>query len=173
MNSQKIMCLKVEKVTWLQSLNYLAMPLRKLPEAFRLTAEKSWYLHLFNTAEYMNYVNPAPDISHYDVDQMHESERKVFLSCYETAAKNEIFDNRRVLERYCQADVTVLREACQSFRRLFLQIRNVEVFLESMTIASACNKVFRKKFFQPKRIGIIPARGYMDNRKESKKAIAF
>jgi hypothetical protein len=34
MNGQKIMCLKVKNVTWLDSLTYLAMPLRKFPEAF-------------------------------------------------------------------------------------------------------------------------------------------
>jgi hypothetical protein len=39
-NGQKIMCLNVENITWLDSLNYLAMPLRKLPEAFSLTARK-------------------------------------------------------------------------------------------------------------------------------------
>ena len=32
----------------------------------------------FNTAENMNYVGPAPDVSYYDVDQMLESERKEF-----------------------------------------------------------------------------------------------
>jgi hypothetical protein len=89
---------------------------------------------------------------------MHKSERKVFLSWYETFAKKEVFDKRRVLESNCQADMTVLREACRTFRKHFLQIGNVEAFLEIMTIASACNKVFRKKFFQPDRIGLIPVR---------------
>jgi len=53
-------------------------------------------------------------------------------------------DKRRVLESYGQAHVTVLRETCRTFRKHFLQIGNVEVFLESMTITSACKKVFRK-----------------------------
>jgi hypothetical protein len=70
MNGQKIMCLKVDNVTWLDSLNYLAMPLRKMPEAFGLTAQKTWYPHLFNTIENMNYVGPAPDVSCYGMDQM-------------------------------------------------------------------------------------------------------
>jgi hypothetical protein len=145
MKAQKIMCLKVENVTWLDSLNYLAMPLRKLPEEFGLTSAKSWYPHLFNTAENMDFVGPASDVSYYDVDEMHEAERKEFLSWYETTTKNEVFDNRRVLQLHCQADVTVLREACLTFRRHFLQIGNVDAFLESMTIESACKKVFRKK----------------------------
>jgi hypothetical protein len=102
------MCLKAEKVTWLDSLNYLAMPLRKLPEVFGLTAEKSWYLQVFNTTENINYLGPASDVSYYDIDQMRESERKEFLSWYEINVKNEVFDNRCVIERYCQADVKVL-----------------------------------------------------------------
>jgi hypothetical protein len=42
-----------------------------------------------------------------------------------------------------------------------------------MTIASACNKVFRKNFLQPDRTVIIPAGGYTGNRKQSKKAVAW
>ena len=41
MNGQKIVCLKVENVTWLDSLNYMPMALRKLPEPSGLSAEKS------------------------------------------------------------------------------------------------------------------------------------
>ena len=60
MNGQKIICLKVQNVTWLDSLNYKAMPLKKLPEEFGRKAQKSWYPHLFNTTANMNYVGPAP-----------------------------------------------------------------------------------------------------------------
>jgi hypothetical protein len=42
-----------------------------------------------------------------------------------------------------------------------------------MTVASACNKVFRKKFLWSDRIGLIPVGGSTDNRKQSKKAIAW
>ena len=94
----------------------------------------------------MNYVGPAPDVSYYNIDQMYESERKEFLSWYETVVKKDEFDNRRVLESYCQADMTELRKAYRTFRKHFLQIGNKEGFLENMTIASACNKVFRKNF---------------------------
>jgi hypothetical protein len=111
----------------------MAMPLGKLPESFSVTGVKSLYPHLFNTAENMNYVGPAPDISYYDVNYMHDSKRKKFLLWYETIAKKEVFDNKRVLKRYCQADVTVLRDACRTFGGHFLQIGNVDVFFESIT----------------------------------------
>ena len=65
-----------------------------------------------------------------------------------------------MLEFYCQADITVLRKACQVFRREFIQIVNIEIFLESITIASACNKVSRKRFLKTDTIGLIPIGGY-------------
>ena len=77
-----------------------------------------------------------------------------------TAARNQLFDNRRVLEKYCQDDVTVLRQSCRVFRREFMHIGNTEVFLESITIASACNKLLRKCFLQPDNTGLIPTGGY-------------
>jgi len=38
MNVQMILCLKVENLTSLDSLNYTIMPVRKKPKAFDLTA---------------------------------------------------------------------------------------------------------------------------------------
>jgi hypothetical protein len=103
---------------------------------------------------------------------MSECERRDFLACYE-GQKTEVFNNRHVLEFYCQDDVTVLRQACQVFRREFLQIGNIEVFQESITIASACNKVLRKRFLKPYTICSIPAGGYTGDVKYSKKAIMW
>jgi len=77
------------------------------------------------------------------------------LSWYDEQ-KDKMFDNRRVLEQNCQDDVTVLRQACQIFRRDFMEIGNIEVFVEALKIASACNKVLRKKFLKPETIGLIP-----------------
>ena len=87
--------------------------------------------------------------------------------------KVKVFDNRRVLEQYCQDDVTVLRQACRVFRREFLEIGNIEGFLEALTIASACNKVLRKKFLKPETIGLIPPGGYSANRTYSKEALMW
>jgi hypothetical protein len=69
-----------------------------------------------------------PDICFYGADAMRDGERWEFLQWYD-CQKSEIFDNRRVLEDYCQADVTVLRQACEDFRRGFIEIGNIEVFI--------------------------------------------
>jgi hypothetical protein len=111
---------------FLDSISNLPLPLRKLPEAFGLPSSKSWYTHYFNTRENLDYIGPIPSTSYYGVSGMGESERREFLDWYE-GQKGELFDNKRVLETYCQVDVTVLWQACQIFRREFLAIGNIEV----------------------------------------------
>jgi len=41
-NGLKIMCMKMEHLVFLDCESFLPCPLRKLPEAFGLTASKSW-----------------------------------------------------------------------------------------------------------------------------------
>jgi len=76
MMGQKITCLNVENATSLESPNLLAMPLRNLSEVFGLRIEKSWYPHLFNSSEEMNYVGPAHDTPYCEINQMHTQQRK-------------------------------------------------------------------------------------------------
>jgi len=92
---------------------------------------------------------------------MSESERIDFLAWYKIQKKKfAMFDNRRVEETYCQIDVTVLRQVCRLFRREFIQIGNIDVFLEAIKTVSACNKVLGKQFLNSDTIGLIPTRGY-------------
>jgi G:T-mismatch repair DNA endonuclease (very short patch repair protein) len=99
------------------------------------------------------------------------AERAEFLEWYE-GQKSELFYNKRVLESYCQDDVTVLRGASQVFRREFLAIGYIEVFLESVTIASARNSVeipvFEARFHRTN-----SHRGYAGNVKYSKKTLMW
>jgi len=144
MNGLKIMCMNMEHVVFPDSVSFVTCAFRKLPETFCLQASKSWYPHYFNTVENLHYVRPNPDISYYGVNEIKEEERKEFLGWYESQ-RSDTFDNLRVLEWYCQVDVTVLRQACRVFRREFMQIGHIDVFVESITIASACNNVLRKQ----------------------------
>jgi hypothetical protein len=103
---------------------------------------------------------------------MSVSERMEFMTWYNDQ-KNEVFDIKLDLEKYCQDAVTVLRQACQIFRREFIEIGNIDVFLESFTIASACNKFLRKRFLKPNTIGLIPDGGYSGNNNYRKKALMW
>jgi hypothetical protein len=145
----------MEHLVFLDSVSFLPCALRKLLEAFGQQATNSWYPHYFNTEEHLDYVGPMLDISYFGVDEIGEAEREEFLAWYE-ARKSQVFHNKHVLEVYTQDDLTVLRQACRVFRREFLHIRNIEVFIVSLTIASACNKLLWRKFLKPDTIGLIP-----------------
>jgi len=100
MNGLKIMSMKMEHLVFLDSVFFLPCLLYKLPEAFGLSASKSWYPHYFNAEENLDYVGPIPDVSYYGVNEMGEEERSEFLAWYDESQKSEpIFDNRRVLEK--------------------------------------------------------------------------
>ena len=75
--------MKIQHVTFLDSISFMPMALRKLPEAFRLSATKSWYPHLFNTKANVNYVGSIPDMVQCGVAEMGESEREEFTSWYD------------------------------------------------------------------------------------------
>jgi len=98
---------------------------------------------------------------------MREDERKEFLVWYESQ-RSETFDNRQVLESYCQDDVNVLRQVYRVFIREFMQIGHIDVLVESIMIAVACNKVLRKRFLQPDTIDLIPTGRYRCSNRYSK-----
>jgi hypothetical protein len=130
------------------------------------------YPHYFNKAENLDYVGQIPDTEYYGVNEMGVSESTEFLAWYEEQ-KSVVFNNRQTLESYCQDDVTLLRQACQLFRNIFMRIANIDVFQEPVTIAAAYNKVLRKLFLKPHTIGLIPKGGYTGNINYSRKGMMW
>jgi hypothetical protein len=172
MSGQNVMCMKMEHLEFMDSICFFPFPLRKLCGAFGLTTSKSWYPHCFNTTENVDYVAQIPDTEYYGVNEMGVIERTEFLVWYEEQ-KSVVFNNRQMLESYCQGDVTVLSQECQVFRIEFMGIANIDVFQESITIASACNKVLRKTIFKPHTVCLIPTGGYTGNKNYSRKAMMW
>jgi G:T-mismatch repair DNA endonuclease (very short patch repair protein) len=52
-------------------------------------------------------------------------------------------------------------------------IANIDVFLESVTIASTCNKLLRKLFLKPDTIGLISTGGCTGNKNYNRKAMMW
>jgi hypothetical protein len=75
--------MKMQHIHVLDSVSYLPMPLRKLPEAFGLSASKSWFPHYYNTKSNLDCVGPIPGIEYFGADEMSVGERKDFLSWYD------------------------------------------------------------------------------------------
>lgn len=59
-------------------------------------------------------------------------------------------------------------KSCLKFRQIFINIGQIDPLVESMTIASACNKYYRKHHLPINQIAVIPHGGY---RKEERQSI--
>lgn len=177
MRGSKILSLKFKNITMIDSLNYFPMSLAKLPVAFDLPDDfkKGYFPHLFNMMENYEYIGELPDATFYSPDTMSVKERDKFFKWYHEQKKDNqyIFDFKKELTEYCINDVDILRRSCSIFRQYFIENCKVDPFAEAITIASACNLVFRRNFLKPETIGIIPRNGYRLTDRQSKTAIKW
>ena len=159
LNGSKIMSLEVCGLRFIDSLNFFNTSLAKLPSLFDLKElHKGFFPHLMSTEANQHYSGDVPDSRFYDPDGMKEDRRSEFFSWYR---QQRHFDFQADLEKYCVSDVDILQRSCGRFRALFLEHTGCEPFLNAITIASACNEVYRSLFLKPNEIAIIPQHGYV------------
>jgi len=64
------------------------------------------------------------------------------------------------MEAYCESDVKLLKAGCQKFRQEFEQKADFDPMEKCVTIASACNRFWRKKLVPLNTIASRPPRGW-------------
>lgn len=85
---------------------------------------------------------------------MNEKTRESFLKLYANEKQlDSTFNLQKELLEYCIDDVKVLSTCGMKFRDIFMDISAVDPFSTSLTIASACNRVFRRNFLKENTIG--------------------
>ena len=177
LNGAKIVSMELEaaEIKFRDSLNFLPMPLKALPKTFGLTElKKGYFPHFFNRKDTQHYVGPLPRVEDYGPDSMSTKERKELLVWYEELkSTNYVFDFEKEIEEYCRSDVDILRRCCLEFKKLLEESCNLDPFKHCVTIASACNRVFRQEFLEEETIGLIPAQGYQPGRKYSLMALQW
>lgn len=154
-NGSKIMKLHISNglnITFIDSLNFLPMALKKLPKALDLGNDlrKGFFPHYFNTDDNFNYHGKIPGQEFYGVEFMGKQEREEFLEWHKSNL-NTPFDFQAEILEYTRSDVSILREACMKFRDLLaeattLQNANsppVDVFAH-VTIASSAMQIIRQ-----------------------------
>ena len=148
------------------------MALSDFSKTFGLQDVKGFFPHHFNLPENQSYIGEYPDKKFYGSDYFSSKKKAEFDSWYESV-KNEVFDFQEQFLTYCWGDVKLLSEGCLAFRKILLEKTGVDPFRTTITIASLCHYIFRKKFLKPESIGIIPDNGYHPEDKASVKSLMW
>lgn len=176
---QLMISLSVGTVKIIDSYNFLPMPLSALPKALGIEELcKGHFPHLLNTKEMPTEDMEWPDAYFFQPATMKPKSYADFMNWYkdqngkvnssfiifsgpfETNTILKVFNLKSELIKYCKSDVDVLMKSCLKFRDMFIEETTVDPFENSLTIASACNRVYRKLFLKRNTIGVIPVNNY-------------
>ena len=162
--------MKDPDIRFIDSLNFLPMPLSKFPKTFGLTElAKGYFSHFFTEAN-QHYVGPIPDAKYYDPDGMKPEAREAFYKWYDTQGE-KVFNIKEELLKYCRSDVDILRRCCLNFAQTVMGLCKINPFEDCITIASLCNLIFCTMFLKKETIAIIPHVGY--RKKANQSAVAY
>ena len=136
-----------DRLVFKDSLCFLPFPLSAFPATFGLTELCKGYVpHLFNTEENQTYEGPMPDVTYYDPDGMAPKKRADFLQWHHTKVNaNYVFNLQEEMKAYCESDVKLLKAGCEAFVKDFKKEAEFNPLEKCITIASACNRYWRKK----------------------------
>ena len=165
-NGAKIMFMEIPKLSirFIDSLNFLQMPLKSFPKTFGVSElKKGYFPHYFNKECNKNFVGLIPSKKHYGYNQMKPDERLKFLKWYEErVSENYVFDFKNEILEYCRSDVDILRRGIMKLREDFIKLENIDP-LHYITIASVCMKIYRSNYMPKKTIAIVPEYAKTDN----------
>ena len=112
------------RIRFIDSLNFLQMPLKDFPKTFGLDElKKGYFPHYFNKACNKSYRGNIPAKKHYGYNQMKSDDREKFLKWYEERVnKNYISDFQKGIIEYCRSDVDIFRRSMIKFREDFIKL---------------------------------------------------
>ncbi|XP_078364222.1 uncharacterized protein LOC144648571 [Oculina patagonica] len=97
----------------------------------------------------------------YDPDGMSQKKKAEFEAWYhQQVARNHVFNLRNEMEDYCISDVKLLKAGCIAFQLEFARHGKFNPMEKCVTIASACNRYWRKMMMPKKTIAVEPPRGW-------------
>ena len=158
----KVLSFTSDRLTFKDSLCFLPFSLASFPATFGLTELcKGFFPHLFNTAEHQTYVGPMPELQYYDPDGMSPNEREELVRWHAAkVAEGYVFDLKKDMTKYCESDVKLLKAGCEKFVAEFEKEAKFDPMEKCITIASACNRYWRKCHLAPKTVAVQPPNGW-------------
>ena len=158
----KVLSLSTGDITFKDSLCFLPFPLSQFPSTFGIEElTKGYFPHKFNTADNQDYEGPMPDIEEYDPQGMTEKAKKNFETWYKEKEDNNYeFKLKQEMKQYCVSDVKLLKAGCQKFQGEFFEKAEFNPMEKCITIASACNRYWRKMQLPKQTIAVEPPVGW-------------
>ena len=142
----KIMYLSVPelKIRFIDSLSFVTRALADFPKIFgEKELKKGYFPHWFNKAENWNYEGMMPPLEEFHPDEMPEHKRGELIEWYDKlVAENYVWNQQKEMREYCISDVNILRRCCIKFRKLYIEIAEIDPF-QYLTIASVCMAIFK------------------------------
>ena len=158
----KVLSFASDRLTFKDSLCFLPFPLAAFPSTFGLTELcKGFFPHAFNTAENQDYEGPMPPVEFYDPEGMSAKKRDEFLRWHaDQTARGYVFNLKEDMDKYCTSDVKLLKAGCQKFVTEFREASDFDPMEKCLTIASACNRYWKKVRILPKTVAVQPFNGW-------------
>ena len=158
----KVLSFKSGPLTFKDSLCFLPMPLASFPTTFKLTElKKGFFPHAFNIPDHQSYRGPIPALHYYDPDGMSPDKKEELKTWHaDQVRRNVLFDFQQELEDYCKSDVDILQGGCEKFCEEFQRKAGFNPFADCVTIASACNRYWRKHHLEEDTIAVEPPQGW-------------
>ena len=95
MDGTKILSIIVDKLQFLDSLNFLPTSLKNMHKSFESARKKCYYPHLLIRFSNFVYVGPYPAPKFYRAEYMSGDEQAQFLEWYEKQTETIFCNNRR------------------------------------------------------------------------------
>ncbi len=106
--------------------------------------------------------------------------RETFLKWHaEETTKGTEFNFKKEILHYCRLDVEILEKSCIKFRELFMNqtssegYSGIDPFKHSVTLASACNLVFRALYLPENTVPLLPSEGFLPKKQQSAKSLQW
>ena len=169
------------EIKFIDSLNFIPMPLAKFPKTFGLDELcKGYFPHYFNKDENQQYIGPIPCQEDYGANTMKPEAREKFLTWHQEQVENNyVFDFQKEILAYCRSDVDIMTESCKLYREMFMQATDtthddtgLDPFDKPITIAAYCMQVYRTKFLKKDTIALFPQYEEL-KRKQSHEALQW
>ena len=152
----KIMSMKINTISFIDSLNHIGTNLESMPDMFGLDTnqfKKGFFPYKYNLSENQNYVGKIPDVSYFEPNRMSVDKRKEFFKWYKK--QDSLYDFRKELVEYCKSDVSILKKSLEVYQQNAMAFNDGLDPLRSPTIASYCMKVFRTNHLKDSKIPIL------------------